>query len=399
MREPSPCSASDPDALFIRYMAERNLVSLMFHLILTLPWLVVATRFILPLQWPWPAKLLLALVLLAASQYHFFSRLSSGSVFAPEFPRELVIAFNLLFGALVFLAVMQLLADLVSLVLFAVKGSFPVLPNGLRYAMGAAALGLAGLGVAQAIIVPPVKRIEVSIPGLPTEFDGYRMVQLTDMHISRLFPAKWAEAVVARTNALDADLVVVTGDLIDGDIEMRRNDVLPLAGLRARDGVLTVPGNHEYFFDVDRWMGHFAGQNMQVLSNAHQVITRGEGRLVIAGVTDLSASRTGAPAPDVAAAIRNAPAGVPIILLDHQPMMADHAAKLGIALQLSGHTHGGMVRGLDRIVANANNGYVSGFYRIGGMQLYVNNGTALWPGFALRLGVPAELTEFTLRRG
>ncbi|MGL3607215.1 metallophosphoesterase [Rhizobium sp. G187] len=371
----------------------------MFHLILTLPWLVVATRFILPLQWPWPAKLALALVLLVASQYHFFSRLSSGSVFAPEFPRELVIAFNLLFGALVFLAVMQLVADLVSLVLFAVKGGFPVLPSGLRYAMGVAALGLAGLGVAQAIIVPPVKRIEVSIPGLAAEFDGYRMVQLTDMHISRLFPAKWTEAVVARTNALDADLVVITGDLIDGDIEMRRDDVRPLAGLRARDGVLTVPGNHEYFFDVDRWMNYFAGQNMQVLSNAHQVITRGEGRLVIAGVTDLSASQSGAPAPDVAGAIRNAPDGVPIILLDHQPMMADGAAKLGIALQLSGHTHGGMVRGLDRIVANANNGYVSGFYRIGAMQLYVNNGTGLWPGFALRLGVPAELTEFTLRRG
>lgn len=371
----------------------------MFHLILTLPWLVVATRFILPLQWPWPAKLLLALILLAASQYHFFSRLSSGSVFAPEFARELVIGFNLLFGAMVFLAVMQLLADLVGLLIFFVKGGFPALPNGMRYAMGGLALGMAGLGVAQAISVPPVKRIDVQIPGLAPEFDGYRLIQLTDMHVSRLFPARWAEAVVARTNELDADLIVITGDLIDGGVELRREDVRPLAELRARDGVLTVPGNHEYFFDVDRWMAHFAGQNMQILSNSHRVITRGEGQLVVAGVTDLSASRAGAPAPDVAAAIRNAPAEVPVILLDHQPKMADRAAELGVALQLSGHTHGGMVRGLDRLVANANNGYVSGFYQIGGMQLYVNNGTGLWPGFALRLGVPSELTEFTLRRG
>ncbi len=178
---------------------------------------------------------------------------------------------------------------------------------------------------------------------------------------------------------------------------MRREDVAPLTGLKARDGVLAVPGNHEYFFDVDRWLQVFAAQNMQILRNAHRVLQRGEGQLVIAGVTDLSASRNGALAPDVAGAIRNAPSGVPVILLDHQPMMAKRTAELGIALQLSGHTHGGMVRGLDRLVARGNDGFVSGLYRVGDMQLYVNNGTGLWPGFALRLGVPAELTEFTLR--
>ncbi len=371
----------------------------MFHLIFSLPWLVVATRFILPLPWPWPAKLAMVLVLLAASQFHLFSRLSSGSVFAPEFPREVVIGFNVMFGALVFLAVFQLALDVVSLAILAVKGSFPIVPSGLRYGMGLTALMLAGIGVAQAIIVPPVKKIEVTLAGLPPEFDGYRFVQLTDLHISRLFPARWAQAVVERTNALDADLIVITGDLIDGSVEMRREDVLPLTGLRARDGVLAVPGNHEYFFDVNRWLEHFSGQNMDILSNAHRVIERGAGRLVIAGVPDLSAAHSGGISPDVAGAIRNAPDGAPIILLDHQPSMAAGAAALGVALQLSGHTHGGMVRGLDRIVANANNGYVSGFYQIGGMQLYVNNGTGLWPGFALRLGVPAELTEFTLRRG
>jgi uncharacterized protein len=370
----------------------------MFHLIFALPWLVVTTRFILPLPWPWPAKLALALVLLVASQFHYFSRLSSGSVFAPEFPRDMVIGFNLLLGAIFFLAVFQLLADAASLLIMPFKGSFPALPVGLRYGMGLAALAVAGFGVAQAIIVPPVKKIEVAITGLAPEFDGYRLVQLTDMHISRLFPARWAQAVVERTNALNPDLIVITGDLIDGAVEMRRDDVRPLTGLKARDGVLAVPGNHEYFFDVDRWLTVFAGQNMQILRNAHRVLTRGEGQLVIAGVTDLSAARSGSVAPDVAGAIRHAPSGVPVILLDHQPMMAARAAELGIALQLSGHTHGGMVKGLDRLVARANNGFVSGFYQVGGMKLYVNNGTGLWPGFALRLGVPAELTEFTLRR-
>ncbi|MGC4409246.1 metallophosphoesterase [Rhizobium rosettiformans] len=369
----------------------------MFHLMFSLPWLIVATRFIAPLPWPLMVKVLLAAFLLVASQYHLFSRFTSGSVFAPEFPRPLVIGFNLFFGAIVLLAMMQVALDLVSLLIFAVKWSFPAVPPEVRYTMGIAAVLLASFGISQAIRVPPLKQIEVVIPGLAPEFDGYRMVQLTDMHISRLFTGSWAAAVVEKTNALDADLIVITGDLIDGSLDIRREDIAPLGGLTARDGVLTVPGNHEYFFDIDRWLGHFPEINMRILANDHAVIERGEGQLVVAGVTDLSARFTGAVEPDLGKALSGAPAKAPVILLDHQPRLAHRAAEQGVALQLSGHTHGGMIRGLDQIVARANNGFVSGFYQVGDMQLYVNNGTGLWPGFALRIGVPAELTEFTLR--
>ncbi len=370
----------------------------MFHIIFGLPWLVVVVRFIQPLPWIWSVKLSLAVLLLMASQYHFFSRLSSGSVFSPEFPRSIVIGFNLLFGAILLLAVFQLLLDAISLLILLVKGSFPVVPVGMRYVMGIAAIALSALGVSRAIVVPDVKDMEIAIPGLPPAFDGYRLVQLTDLHISRLFPATWTEAVVSKTNALDADLIVITGDLIDGSVENRRADVAPLAGLRAPDGVYTIPGNHEYFFGVDNWMRHFEGQNMRILSNSHVVLARGGAELVLAGVTDLSAARTGSLAPDLSAALHGAPADVPVVLLDHQPMQAAKAAKSGVALQLSGHTHGGMIVGLDRVVGAANNGFVSGLYQVGGMQLYVNNGTALWPGFALRLGTTAELTRITLRR-
>lgn len=369
----------------------------MFHLMFSLPWLIVVSRFIVPLPWPWWVEVALAVFLLFASQYHLFSRFTSGSVFAPEFPRPLVIAFNLFFGAIVLLAAMQVVLDIVSILIFAVTWSFPVVPPEVRYTMGIAALLLASFGISQAIRVPKVKRIEVQVPGLAPDLDGYRMVQLTDMHISRLFTGRWASAVVEKTNALDADLIVITGDLIDGSLDIRREDIAPLAGLSARDGVLTVPGNHEYFFEVDRWLDHFPSLNMRILANEHAVIERGEGRLVIAGVTDLSARFTGAVEPDLSKALSGAPADAPVILLDHQPRLAERAASHGVALQLSGHTHGGMVRGLDQIVARANNGFVSGFYQVGQMQLYVNNGTGLWPGFALRIGVPAELTEFTLR--
>lgn len=370
----------------------------MFHLIFGLPWLVVLVRFIQPLPWLWSAKAVLAVLLLLASQYHLFSRISSGSVFSPEFPRWLVIGFNVLFGAIVLLAVLQIALDLVSVVLALAKGRWIAVPPLVRYGLGAAALVTASIGVANAIRVPPLTSIEIAIPGLPPSFDGYRMLQLTDMHISRLFPRTWAEAVVARSNALAPDVILITGDLIDGRLDDRRADVAPFAGLRARDGVIAIPGNHEYFFGYTGWMAHFAALGMTVLENAHVSIARSDGAITVAGVTDLSAQAHGLPGPDLAQALNGTRPGAPVILLDHQPREARKAADAGVALQLSGHTHGGMVLGLDRLVSRPNNGFVSGLYTVGGLQLYVNNGTGLWPGFALRLGRPSELTVITLRR-
>lgn len=370
----------------------------MFHLFFGLPWLVVVTRFLLPLPWLWSVKLLVAALLLVAAQYHLVSRISSGSVFAPEFPRPLIIAFNVLFGAILLTAVFQVALDLISLLLTPFLGRFPAAPPVLRYAIAIGALALSAFGVSQAIRVPPVKTVEVAIAGLDPAFDGYRMLQLTDLHLSRLFPAAWAQEVVERSNALGVDLMLITGDFIDGEVERRRADIAPLQGLWAPDGVFAIPGNHEYYFGYDDWMRHDAGLGIRMLLNAHQVIRRGDASLVVAGVTDLTAIGRGLPVPDLGAALAGAPAGAPVVLMDHQPRRAEEAAKAGVALQLSGHTHGGMILGLDRIVARANNGYVSGRYDVGGMTLYVNNGTALWPGFAIRLGVPSELTIITLRR-
>jgi predicted MPP superfamily phosphohydrolase len=369
----------------------------MFHLILSLPWLIVAIRYIEPLPWSLPMKVALASVLLVASQYHLISRLSSGSVFSPEFPRPLVIGFNLLFGAIVFLAVFQIALDLVWFAIALIIWRVPEVPVEARYGLGLFAIALAAYGVRQAVRVPPVKIIEVEIRVLPKAFDGYRILQLTDLHISRLFAEAWTKEIVTRSNALDVDLTVITGDVIDGVLDARREDVAPLADLRAHDGVLAIPGNHEYYFGYESWMHHDAGLGMRMLLNENAVIRRGGDEIVIAGVTDLAALGSSFPAPDLDAALENAPGDKPIILLAHQPRMAARAAAAAVVLQLSGHTHGGMVRGLDRLVARSNDGYVSGMYKVGGMQLYVNNGTGLWPGFALRLGVPSELTVITLR--
>jgi predicted MPP superfamily phosphohydrolase len=367
----------------------------MFHLIFGLPCLYVVARVLWPLPVSPAAKAGIAVLLLVASQFHFWSRLSSGSVFSPEFPRPLVVLFNWAFGAIMLLAVMQLALDVAALLSLPWGGW--AIPATWRYTQAAAAMLLSAVAVQQAVRVPPVKDVEIAIADLPPAFDGYTLLQLTDLHLSRLFPASWAEAVVARSNRLGADLGVITGDLIDGSLAARRADVEPLSGLRAPDGVWVVPGNHEYFFDYAAWMRRYAELGLRVLGNRHTVLRRRDDALVLAGVTDLSAPHAGHPGPDLDAALAGAPPAVPVILLDHQPKGARAAAAHGVALQLSGHTHGGTILGFDRLFALANDGFVSGRYPVGGMTLYVNNGTALWPGFALRLGRPSELTRITLR--
>ncbi|MEW7851306.1 metallophosphoesterase [Massilia aurea] len=370
----------------------------MFHIAFAIPALYVIGRTVWPMTWALGIKLAVALLVLLASQYHLYSRWSSGSVFSAEMPRFAIIVFNWAFSAILLLAVFQILFDLAGLALLLARGSSPAFTAWLRHTMVAGAMLLAAIGVHAAIRVPPLNDVVVDIANLPDEFDGYQLLQLTDLHISRLFPEEWTQAVVTNANALNVDLVVVTGDLIDGTVADRSSDVAPLRGLHARDGVFVIPGNHEYFFDPTAWMQRFAMLGMTPLENSHAVVTRHGAQLVLAGVTDLSAIETGFPMPDLGMALAGAPANVPIILLDHQPKNARAAAAQGVALQLSGHTHGGLVLGLERLFALANGGYVSGRYDVQGMTLYVNNGTALWPGLALRLGKPSELTRITLKK-
>lgn len=347
---------------------------------------------------PLPAKIAIAVLVLAALQFHRWNRLSSGSEFSPEFPRPVVALFNWAFGTIALLALLQLGLDAGLLLAALIHGGMVGAPDGIRYAIAVLAAVAAAIGVQQAMRIPPLKDIEVGIRGLPPQFDGYTILQLTDLHISRLFPASWARAVVERSNKLGVDLIAITGDLIDGTIEARRADIEALRHLKARDGVYLISGNHEFIFGYDSWMAHYATLGLRSLENRHIVLERDGGQLVIAGLTDRASRRRGHPVRDLAAVLAGAPARAPVILLDHQPGDARGAAKLGVALQLSGHTHGGLIAGLDRLAARANAGFVSGRYDVDGMTLYVNNGTALWPGFALRLGRPSELTRITLRQ-
>ena len=220
---------------------------------------MILVRFLWPLQLPIPAKIAAAMLVLGASQYHQWCRLSSGSVFSPEFPRALVILFNWALGTIFFLVLMQILLDVGLLLALPIHRGTLSIPDGVRYGMAAIAAVAAAIGVHNAVHLPPLKDIEVAIPGLARSFDGFTILQLTDLHISRLFPAAWARAVVAHSNALGADLIAITGDLIDGSIEARRADIAPLRDLHAPDGVHVISGNHEWIFGLARVDGALRG--------------------------------------------------------------------------------------------------------------------------------------------
>ena len=174
----------------------------MFHVMFSLPCLYVIVRFIWPLPWRPSRRIVAAVVLALVSQYHLYCRFSSGSVFSPEMPRSVIILFNWAFGAIVLLALLQLMLDLATLVAVLVRRRRLAIPAGVRYAFATSALVLAAVGVSQAVRVPPLRDVEIGIKNLPPEFAGYRVLQLTDLHISRLFNAPWTRAVVERANSL-----------------------------------------------------------------------------------------------------------------------------------------------------------------------------------------------------
>ncbi|MHA3905114.1 metallophosphoesterase [Castellaniella sp. WN] len=365
-------------------------------------WLYVLGRFVWPLPYGTRTRVVLAAVTFLVAQYHWFTSQFFGSLASPELPQGVLIGLAWAFGAFLLLAMLLVLRDVAGVLAFMIsRGAGNAVMGGraLHLSLGALALALSAIGTWQAVRVPGVKTVELALPGLPPAFDGYRVVQLTDLHASRLLPGSWVAAVVAKTNALDADLVVITGDLADGLPEAREADVRPLRDLRARDGVLAIPGNHEYYADYRRWMAAYRALGLDMLENAHVVIRRGDAALTVAGITDRQAASFGQPRPDLDAALRGAPPDAPVILLAHRPGGAVRHAQAGVALQLSGHTHGGQILGPHLLTQWVNEGFVSGLYRVGAMRLYVSNGTGLWNGLAIRLGRPSEITRIVLRSG
>ncbi|MGN9909199.1 metallophosphoesterase [Phytohabitans sp. LJ34] len=270
--------------------------------------------------------------------------------------------------------------------------------------VAAAVLGVSAVlvvwGYVEAMRVPRVKRIDVTLPRLGAGLDGLRVVLLTDTHYGPIDRARWSARVVEVVNELDADVVCHTGDIADGGVEQRRAQSAPLGDVRARFARAYVTGNHEYFGEAEAWMGRMAELGWDALHNRHLVVERGGDRLVVAGVDDRTAAGSGLAGhrADHAAALAGADPDLPVLLLAHQPKQVGAAVAHGVDLQISGHTHGGQIWPFHYLV-RLDQPTVSGLSRHGARtQLYTSNGTGFW-GPPLRVFARSEITLLTLRAG
>ncbi len=245
----------------------------------------------------------------------------------------------------------------------------------------AIAVVLAGfLNVARGAVVHHTQ-VPIAKLGVPK----YTIVQLTDVHIGSIIGHDFAEQMVRRVNALKPDLIVITGDLVDGRLSELRPHIEPLRNLRARDGVYCVTGNHEYYWNPEDWLTHIRSLGIRVLRNEH--VTVG-GAVVLAGADDSSADE------DVPRAVAGCDPKLPLVLLAHHPRTIKRAVSAGVDLQLSGHTHGGQLLPWGYL-ARLFDPKVAGLKRFGSTWLYVSQGTGFW-GPPLRVGTSCEISAITL---
>lgn len=263
--------------------------------------------------------------------------------------------------------------------------------------MSFAALGSSLIGIRQARTPPRVEEIEISLKGLPRSFDGYRIVQITDLHVGPTIGRDFVASVVERANTLDADLVALTGDFVDGLPEDLKEDLAPLKTLRSRDGVFFVTGNHEYYWGVEKWIEHFQNElGCEVLLNEHRLIQRAADRLLVAGVTDFTAgSMLEDHRSDPHRARGENTEDLVKILLAHQPKSYQGAHEAGFDLQISGHTHAGQFFPFN-IFVKFFQPYYRGLNRHENLQIYVSRGTGYW-GPPMRFLVPSEVSLIQLR--
>ena len=297
------------------------------------------------------------------------------------------------------LFVLTLARDLLLLPAIAVlafaPGAFDLQPltlgSAAAVALAAAAITLVGLWSARRTAAVVV--VDVPIHNLPAALHGFRIAQISDIHVGPTIKRGYLQSIVNAVNALDADMVAVTGDLVDGSVAELGPHVAPLAALTSRHGTYFVTGNHEYYSGAHAWIAELRRLGVQVLMNEHVVLAHGGASLLVAGVTDYSAHHFDpAHRSDPQAALNDAPDHARIrVLLAHQPRSAAAAALAGFHLQLSGHTHGGQFWPWNFFV-RFQQPFTAGLHRLKDLWVYTSRGTGYW-GPPKRFGAPSEITH------
>jgi hypothetical protein len=271
-----------------------------------------------------------------------------------------------------------------------------LLARGTAIFAGLTAAGITGYGVRTALGPPQLDRVQIPLAKLPSGMDGLRIATVADIHLGPLTGRAHTERIVAAINRLDADLVAVVGDLVDGTVAELGGAAAPLRDLRARYGSFFVTGNHEYYSGVEEWVVELDRLGLRVLQNERQEVVARGGVLDLAGVNDPTGAGMGfAAGPDFDAALGGRDPSRPVVLLAHQPIQVHEAARHGVDLQLSGHTHGGQMVPFNYLVG-LQQPVVSGHATIDGTQVYVTNGAGFW-GPPVRVGAPPQVTLVELR--
>jgi len=242
----------------------------------------------------------------------------------------------------------------------------------------------------------PIVNIDVPIRDLPIALQGFTIAQISDIHVGPTIKRGYLDAIVDAVNGLHADVIAVTGDLVDGSVRELSSHTQPLSRLSARHGAYFVTGNHEYYSGEPAWSAEVTRLGLRVLANEHVVLQHDGAPLVLAGVTDFGSHHFDpAQRSDPAVAIAGAPlAPAPRILLAHQPRSAPAAAAAGFDLQLSGHTHGGQFWPWNLFV-RLQQPFTAGLHRLNDLWIYISRGTGYW-GPPNRFGVPSEITRVRL---
>lgn len=349
------------------------LVSLFFGLKIALVW-----------------KLAGATLVIAASLKWVWFDIFGGSPWTPGLPYPFWLILETAFNSLIALVCLLVLIDfshfLIWLGLHKIYGPFPFWRL-LKLISIFVAIGLGVYGTWEACRIPPLKKITFS-QSVPEALKGFKIVQLSDLHIQADTPDEWLLNVVSKTNSLKPDLIVITGDIADGFTKCMQSKVAPLADLKAKYGVFGVSGNHERYWEYGAWLEIFRKLNIEML----------EDRLISLNVNGCSLEICGIRDPGHIENYQDLPIKLTkpengfLIVLIHQPKVA-LAAKKQADLILSGHTHGGHILPLMPVVAHTNAGMLKGWYD----NIYVSSGTGLWRGFSFRIGSRSEITEITLQ--
>lgn len=263
-------------------------------------------------------------------------------------------------------------------------------------------LGVAGTltayGVYEARKKPGIVNVDIPIAKLPQEFDGFRIVQISDIHAGLTIKRDFIETIAEEIKKLSPDLIAFTGDMADGSVPHLKNDLQPLAEVYAPHGKFFVTGNHEYYSGADQWVAHARDMGYDVLMNEHRMVTKNGASFVLAGVTDYGGGGfSPAHKSDPTKALAGAPADSAKILLAHQPRTLFHVNDLDLDLVLMGHTHGGQFFPWN-LVATIGQPFIKGLNKYNDRTwAYVSKGTGYW-GPPVRVGARSEITVLTLKK-